>query len=130
MSPGIHELALSKKLQISRGSVRHHVRSLVRAQLVQQQARGNKVACFPRGAGNTSQLGLDAHSQAILQVLALRKGLGTQAIADSIRATRKIARVRLAALTRAQLVVRIPGKRPVYAAVPSAAVHPEGILAH
>jgi DNA-binding MarR family transcriptional regulator len=86
--PGIHFQDLSRKAAVGRGTLDHHLRKLVDAELVSVRRTSGYSCCFPKGAGAIDRRLMDAApvlrsqgGRAVLEVVARRPGASSRDLA-------------------------------------------------
>ncbi|MEA3136560.1 MAG: hypothetical protein QOC71_841, partial [Thermoplasmata archaeon] len=86
--PGIHFQDLSRKAAVGRGTLDHHLRKLVDAELVTIRRTSGYSCCFPKGVGAIDRRLMDAApvlrsegGRAVLQVVARRPGASSRDLA-------------------------------------------------
>jgi predicted transcriptional regulator len=86
--PGIHFQDLARRVGLGRGTLDHHLRKLVDAELVTIRRSGGYACCFPKGSGAIDRRLMDAApvlrsqgGRAVLQVVARRPGTSNRDLA-------------------------------------------------
>lgn len=113
--PGIHFQDLARKAGIGRGTLDHHLRKLVDAELVSIRRTSGYSCCFPKGVGAIDRRLMDAApvlrsegGRAVLQVVARRPGASSRDLAIELGLAPSTVSYHLKRLETAGLVLPDP----------------------
>ncbi|MHB1260889.1 MAG: winged helix-turn-helix transcriptional regulator [Thermoplasmatota archaeon] len=113
--PGIHFQDLARKAGVGRGTLDHHLRKLVDAELVSIRRTSGYACCFPKGVGAIDRRLMDAApvlrsegGRAVLQVVARRPGASSRDLAIELGLAPSTVSYHLKRLETAGLVLPDP----------------------
>ena len=114
--PGIHFQDLSRKASVGRGTLDHHLRKLVDAELVTVRRTSGYSCCFPKGTGAIDRRLMDAApvlrsqgGRAVLEVVARRPGASSRDLAVELGLAPSTVSYHLKRLETAGLVLPAAG---------------------